>query len=147
MLFGAHPFGNADLGATLPVVSVQLLAPISDLSAGGWSPSSGSDLYAMLDESAASDADYIVSSSATSCEIRLAVGADPGASTGHVLRYRLLAGSGSIAVALKQGSTTIASWGPHALTGAAQDFAQTLSGAEADSITDYSDLRVVLTAS
>jgi hypothetical protein len=29
------------------------------------------------------------------------------------------------------------------LTGAAQDFAQTLSGGEADSITDYSDLRVV----
>jgi hypothetical protein len=125
----------------------QLLASISDLSAGGWTPSTGSDLYAMLDESAYSDADYIVSTTASSCEMRVATGTDPAVSTGHVLRYRLLAGSGSIAVALKQGSTTIASFGPHTLTGSAQDFAQTLSGAEADSITDYSDLRVVFTAS
>ena len=125
----------------------QLLVPISDLSAGGWTPSTGSDLYAMLDESTASDADYIVSTTASSCEMRVTTGSDPAVSTGHVLRYRLLAGEGSIAVVLKQGSTTIASFGPHTMTGSAQDFAQTLSGGEADSITDYSDLRVVFTAS
>ena len=125
----------------------QLLVPISDISAGGWTPSSGSDLYAMLDESAYSDTDYIVSSTPSTCEMRVTTATDPAVSTGHVLRYRLLAGTGSIAVALKQGSTTIASFGPHALTGSAQDFEQTLSGGEADSITDYSDLRVVFTAS
>lgn len=124
-------------------VTAQFLRPVSDISNTGWTPSSGSDLYAMLDESAYSDADYIVSSSASTCEMRVTVGTDPVSSTGHILRYRLLAGTGTISAYLKQGSTTIASYGPHTLTGAAQDFAQTLSGGEADSITDYSDLRVV----
>jgi hypothetical protein len=124
------------------VLPAQKLAPVSDVSAGSWTPSSGSDLYAMLDESEASDADYIQATSATTCTLALASGSDPSSSAGHILRYRLLAGSGNIAVTLKQGTTTIASWGPHTLTGVAQDFAQTLTGGEADSITDYSALRV-----
>jgi hypothetical protein len=133
----------------LPVTgpAPQLLAPVSDVSAGGWTASSGSDLYAMLDESAYNDADYIVSSTASACTLAFAAGSDPGVSTGHVLRYRLLAGSGSVTAKLKQGTTTIATFGPHTLTGAAQDFAQTLSAGQADSITDYSALRVEFTAS
>ncbi len=134
------------LPAYFPVAAAsapQLLVPISDVSAGAWTPSAGSDLYAMLDEGTYSDADYIVSTTSSTCEMRVTVGTDPVSSTGHILRYRLLAGTGTISASLKQGSTTIASYGPHMLTGAAQDFAQTLSGGEADSITDYSDLRVV----
>jgi len=131
----------------LPVtVITQKLAPVSDAAAGSWTPSSGTDLYAMLDETVASDADYIETASESTCMLALASGSDPASSTGHVLRYRLLAGSGTIAVALKQGSTTIASWGPHALSGVAQDFAQTLTGGEADSITDYTALRVEFTS-
>jgi hypothetical protein len=128
-------------------VAPQKLAPVSDVAAGGWAASSGSDLYAMLDESAYSDTDYIVSATASTCTLAIAAGSDPAVSTGHILRYRLLAGSGSVTVTLKQGTTTVASWGPHALTGSAQDFAQTLSAGEADSITDYSALRVEFTAS
>lgn len=125
----------------------QYLAPVSDVSAGSWTPSSGSDLYAMLDETAYSDSDYIAATSATTCTLALASGSDPASSTGHILRYRLLAGSGTVAVTLKQGGTTIASWGPHALIGTtAQNFAQTLTGSEADSITDYSALRVEFTS-
>lgn len=131
----------------LPVtVITQKLAPVSDAAAGSWTPSSGTDLYAMLDETVASDADYIETASESTCMLALASGSDPASSTGHVLRYRLLAGSGTIAVTLKQGSTTIASWGPHTLTGSAQDFAQTLTGGEADSITDYTALRVEFTS-
>ena len=131
----------------LPViVPPQKLAPVSDVSAGSWTPSSGTDLYAMLDETAASDTDYIAATSATTCTLALASGSDPASSTGHILRYRLPPGSGTVSVALKQGTTTIASWGPHTLTGAAQDFAQTLTGGEADSITDYSALRVEFTS-
>lgn len=126
--------------------AAQFLSPVSDVSAGGWAPSSGSDLYAMLDESVASDADYIVSATASACTLAFAAGSDPAVSTGHILRYRLLAGSGSVTVVLKQGAATIASFGPHTLTGAAQDFAQTLTGGEADSITDYSALRVEFTS-
>lgn len=131
----------------LPVtVLTQKLAPVSDVSAGSWTPSSGTDLYAMLDETAASDTDYIAATSATTCTLALASGSDPASSTGHILRYRLPPGSGTVSVALKQGTTTIASWGPHSLTGSAQDFAQTLTGSEADSITDYSALRVEFTS-
>ena len=126
--------------------AAQLLAPVSDVSAGSWAPSSGSDLYAMVDETAYGDTDYIYAASATTCTLALASGSDPSSSSGHILRYRLLAGSGTVAVTLKQGTTTIASWGPHTLTGAAQDFAQTLTSGEADSITDYSALRVEFTS-
>lgn len=125
----------------------QLLAPVSDLSAGAWLPSAGGDLYAMLDEASADDADYIYTDSASACTIALAAGTDPAVSDGHILRYRLPPGNGNIAVALKQGTTTVASWGPHVLSNYAQDFAQTLSGAQADSITDYTALRVEFTAS
>lgn len=128
-------------------VAPQYLAPVSDVAAGSWLPSTGSDLYAMLDETSYSDTDYIYTTSATTATLGIASGGDPAVSTGHILRYRLLAGSGKIAVTLKQSSTTIASWGPHTLTGAAQDFAQTLTAGEADSITDYSALRVEFTSS
>lgn len=126
---------------------VQLLSPVSDVSDGSWLPSTGSDLYATVDESSYSDTDYIYATSATTCTLAIAAGTDPAVSTGHTLRYRLLSGSGTVTVTLKQSTTTIASWGPHTLTGAAQDFAQTLTGGEADSITDYSALRVEFTAS
>jgi len=142
----AVAWGNRPL-LILPVtVITQKLAPVSDVAAGSWLPSSGSDLYAMVDETAYSDTDYIYATSATTCTLALTSGSDPSSSSGHILRYRLLAGSGTIAVALKQGSTTIASWGPHSLTGSAQDFAQTLTGGQADSITDYSALRVEFTS-
>ena len=132
------------IGGSLPP---QLLAPISDIAKGAWTPSSGSDLYAMLDEGAADAADYIVATSPTSCEMRLSVGATPSASGDRILRYCLLPGTGSIAAELRQGSTTLAAWGPHHLTASAQDFAQTLTAGQAAAITDYSDLRVVFTAS
>lgn len=35
--------------------------PVSDATAAGWTASTGSDLYAMIDESVASDSDYIIS--------------------------------------------------------------------------------------
>lgn len=125
---------------------VQLLSPISDVSDGDWLPSTGTDLYATVDEASYSDTDYIYATSATTCTLALATGSDPAVSTGHTLRYRLLSGSGTVTVTLKQTSTTIASWGPHTLTGTAQDFAQTLTGGQADSITDYSALRVEITS-
>jgi hypothetical protein len=41
------------------VTSQQYARPISDIAANGWQASTGSDLYAMLDESTPNDADYI----------------------------------------------------------------------------------------
>lgn len=115
--------------------------------AGLWAPSSGSDLYAMVDEADSADADYIGTTSASSCELGIAPPEGAPIAGSRILRYRLLAGTGNLAVALRQGSTPIAAWGPHALTGAAQNFEQMLTTGQAAAITDYSDLRVVLTAS
>lgn len=135
------PSGSA-VAFSFVSVTFQYARPTADVTPGSWTPSTGTDLYAVIDETTASDTDYILAQSATTCVIQLGSLSDPTASDNHVLSYRLLAGSGSVTVRLKQGATTIATFGPHTLTGAAQDFVQTLSGAGADSITDYTNLRV-----
>ena len=127
-------------------VSLSYLRPISDVSVGGWTPSTGTSLYAVLDEVTPSDTDYIQASSATTCEVQLTAGATPSSRDNHTLKYRILAGNGSITVELKCGATTIKSWS-HTLTASIQNISNTLSNAEASSITDYSNLRVVFTSS
>lgn len=127
-------------------VTLSYLRPSADISTGSWTPSTGTTLYETLDEVSASDADYIQTSTASSCEIRLAAGATPSNRDNHTIRYRILAGSGTLTAVLKCGSTTIKSWN-HTLTGSAQDISNTLTNAEASTITDYSDLRVTFTGS
>lgn len=142
--------GSADIAAAIreliDLAPQQVLAPVSDIADGAWTPSTGTDLYACVDEATYSDADYIAATTATTCELAFAAGTDPASSVDHALQYRLLAGNGTIAVALKQGAATIASFGPHTLTGVAQAMQQALSGAQADSITDYAALSVAITA-
>lgn len=136
----------ADLQAAYAFGNEAFASPTSDTSAGAWTPSTGVTLYGCVDEVPANDADYIQTSSASTCEMGLAPLTDPVSSAGHVLHYRLLAGSGAVTVTLKQGATTIATFGPHTLSGAAQEFAQTLSGVQADSITNYGALSVAFAA-
>lgn len=125
--------------------AVQIIRPTSDVSDGAWLASTGSDLYAMLDETTASDSDYIYATSASTAEVGLGVASDPVSSTGHIIRYRAK-GTGTLTVKLMQGTTTIATHVP-TLTTSYQDFSFTLSGAEADSITDYSNLRLQFVSS
>jgi hypothetical protein len=50
------------------------VAPTSDISAGDWTPSTGVDLFAMVDESSPDDSDYIFSAtpaSADVCELKM----------------------------------------------------------------------------
>ena len=124
------------------VVTAQFSRPVSDVSAGGWTASTGSDLYAMLDEAAADDGDYITTTSATTCEVALGSLTDPASSTGHIVRYRISATGGGIIVRLREGSTTIASWTHNPAPASPTTYAQTLSGGEADSITSYSALKL-----
>lgn len=123
-------------------VVAQYARPTSDVSAGTWTASSGSDLYAMLDETVASDADYITTTAASICEVALGTLSDPASSTGHVVRYRIAADAGGITVRLRQGTTTIATWTHATAPTSLTTYEQTLSGAEADSITNYSALRL-----
>jgi len=132
-------------GAALSGAVVQLIRPTSDISSGAWTPSTGSDLFSMLDETVADDNDYIVTTSTSTAEVGLSSASDPAVSTGHIIRYRAK-GTGTLTVKLMQGATTIATHVP-TLTTSFQTFTFTLSGAEADSITDYSNLRLQFVSS
>ena len=125
-----------------PVVTAQFARPTSDVSAGGWTASTGSDLFAMLDESSANDSDYITTTSASVCEVALGSLNDPAVSTGHIVRYRISATGGGIIVRLREGTTTIASWTHDPAPASLTTYAQTLSGGETDSITNYGALKL-----
>jgi hypothetical protein len=126
----------------------QYARPSSDVTAGAWSPSTGTTLWSVLDEAARSDADYIASGAnqLTLCEVGLSSLIDPQSSTGHVVRYTYLRTitnkNYTLLVRLMQGTTTIASW-THANPGTSFTLAeQTLTAQQADAITDYGDLRL-----
>lgn len=116
--------------------------PAIDVSAGAWLPSSGSSLYAMIDEPSADSGDYIYANSASACEIKLNPVQDPGTSSGQVVRYQVWSTTGNgIIVRLKQGATIIAVWNHASLPTDPTIFARELSPSECDSITDYANLR------
>jgi len=133
-------------GATL------FLIPISDISRGAWRASTGLNLFAMVDDEAPDDSDFITSSknpSADAYTLLLEPGVDPGVDFGHKLIYRFRkvgAGTADITVCLKQGATTIATF-THTDISASYTLAeQVLSDAEAATITDYTNLRFEATA-
>ena len=122
----------------------QIVYPTGDVAGGTWLPSTGTDLYACIDETAASDADYIYTTVPGAYQefyFPNCGAVDP--STGGHVRYRIPAGTGTITAILKQGSTTLQTLGTHTLTGSAQDIDITISASVADS----DDLRVGFTAS
>lgn len=130
----------------------QFLRPSSDISTGAWqpNPSSPATLYDKIDEETADDADYIFTTTInTTCEVALsAPSGTPGAGS-RIVRWRSPAGyspNGGITVTLMQGTTQIAQWTTPAVA-ANTTYTHTLSQAEADSITDYSDLRLRFTSS
>jgi hypothetical protein len=146
-LEGAAAGAGAATGA-LQALGTRYARPLSDVSAGLWTPSSGGVLAPMLDEAAADDGDYIRAQQASTCEIALRGVLDPASSSGHVIRWRSPAGytpSGGLVVSLMQGATLIAQWTTNPVA-AGTTYEHTLSGAEADAITNYDDLRLRLQA-
>jgi hypothetical protein len=131
----------------LSSVSYQYARPDTDISAGGWLPSSGSDLYAMVDETTPSDSDFIYTFSLGACEVALSPLVDPGVHTDHVVKYRAQGDDATdLAVSLKQGSTTIASWTETNASSTVTTYTHTLTTDEAEDITDYTDLRLAFEA-
>lgn len=139
--------------------------PIADTTLGNYQDEGGgtTTIYDGIDESVASDADYIRSPTNPNTEVyvaRLTSLTDPVSSSGHVLRVRAgtdqAAGGNQIDLTaqLRQGYTNEGSPGTLIATltqanisqGSFTDYSVTLSGAEADSITDYTVLyvRIVL---
>jgi hypothetical protein len=141
--------------------AVQTLVPTADSVDGAWTTDSGGTaLAAAVDETTASDADYIRSETApaaSSCRLKLGSGTDPVSSTGHVIRWRVGKDSTGapqvdVRVQLRQGGgntvgagTLIAEF-TRTNVDALTTYAETLSGGEADAITDYSDLYVEIRA-
>lgn len=119
-------------------------------------------LFGEIDESVASDTDYIKTSAAPTSDVyvtKLTSLEDPVSSSGHVLRARIAkdaSGGAQIdfTVELRQGYASEASPGTLICTipstsdvsNSFTDYSHTLSGAEADSITDYTDLYVRIVA-
>lgn len=131
---------HAFLIAIAPAVTSTVARPDADVSAGTWTASSGSDLYAMIDEETASDADYITASSAGTCEVALSTIAEPITGWSTTIRYRI---QGDCTVSLREGaSTEIASWTHSPGPGSPTTYEQTLSSGEQSSITDWADLRL-----
>ena len=135
------------LGSAVPTVIYQYARPDADVSDGAWLPSTGSDLYACIDETTYSDTDYIYTTSLSSCTVSLSTLSDPSSSDNHTARYRAKGdGATDLVVTLKQGSTTIATWTETNASSTMTTYEHTLTSGEADSITDYSDLRLVFEA-
>jgi len=140
---------TADIsGAAAP--TGQTLAPSADITTTGWATTGAASPFAALDEATASDTDYVSVSnpSGSVLEVKFAAATDPASNTGHQVRYRLRATgtSHSVRVSLMQGGTERAFWTHTNLTADFQTITQTLTAAQADSITDYGDLRLRVTA-
>lgn len=90
----------------------QFARPSSDVSAGSWTPSTGSTLYETIDETSASDADYaLTTAGANEFRVGLSAVTNPGVTTGHTLRVRhqKTAGSASTAITIRLRNKTDAS--------------------------------------
>lgn len=90
-------------------ITSTIARPNADISNTGWTPSTGSDLYAMLDEVSPDDADYISTSTLGAvCKMSLNATAFPGGASQQLsLRASSSTGNG-ILVTIKDGATVIA---------------------------------------
>ena len=112
------------------------------------------NIHLTIDEATASDADYVKSATppgTNELEVGLSDVTDPVSSTGHIMRWRRRApvsGGATInlTVVLRQGTTAIKTVADNAIPSTFTDTSATLSGAEADAITDYTDLRLEFVA-
>ena len=133
----------------------QFARPDADVSTGNWSASSGSALYAMIDESSASDSDDISvtdsDGSAEACTVGLSSVTDPDDTSSHSVVVRAYTdsfySSVTLNVALKAGSTTIKNQDFTPST-SFSNFTMSLSATEAGNIgsSGYGNLSLVITA-
>lgn len=131
--------------------------PSTDTTRDNWEEDDGTTtaIFDQIDESIIDDADYIRTGLAPTNDVyvtKFTTLEDPISSTGHIIRYRYAksAAGGAqidITVELRQGyvnegaqGTLIKQWVHTNVSETLTTAAQTLSGAEADAITDYTDL-------
>ena len=125
------------------------LRPIADTSNGAWTASSGSDRYALIDESSTNDADYISVASASTYKTRLTSVSDPGVNTDHSVVVRAKGdGSSQLTIALVQGDPTETAIASTTVTPTVSyaNYTLTVTSGQAANITDYSLLYLKLTS-
>lgn len=136
----------------------QFARPSADTLRDNWEEDDGTvvNIFDQIDEAVADDADYIRTVLTPTSDVyvtKLTTLEDPLSSTGHIVRFRYrknadLGDQIDLVVQLRQGyinegspGTLIASTSLTNIPGTAWTAGSfTLSGAEADSITDYTDL-------
>lgn len=112
--------------------------PSSDNTDGAWTPSTGTDLYTCIDETVASDTDYIKTDSNSTSNIILS---DPGGVGGGVQTFRFRAKGApnkKLIARLLEGTTTRKTITVDPLPAAFTDY----SGSVFDAISNYGNLRV-----
>jgi len=125
----------------------QFARPASDVSTNSWAAEPpGTGLFEAIYEETPSDSEYIQHNAVALCEVALDTLTDPSSSVNHVVRYRLGRSvtnrTLTIVVRLIENATERASWTHTDPAISFGLFEQTLSGAQADSITNYADLRL-----
>ena len=130
----------------------ETLAADADITDGSWlTDTGGTSLFAAIDESVASDADYIVSGAPDTdmCEIRLANPSGVFCKTPFSVAYRYKrvgTDTPTLRIQLMEGATSRASWDVAVSVDSFTDGEQFLTAAEFTTITDFTDLRVRFTA-
>lgn len=131
---GASPLAsvsviNGAVVVVVPVVPVAIGRPSADLSNTGWTPSAGTDLYAMVNEVTQDDTNSISASSLGAvCRMQL----PPMIAPGNVLKYAGSSSMGnSILVRLYAGTDIVGTWA-HALTLTNDVYVRQLSQVQAD---------------
>jgi len=130
----------------------QYARPDSDVSnAGGWEASSGDDLFAMIDESSASDSDYVSVEGPSDSAFIVALSnvSDPSSAANHKVYYRASddsGGDGALTVVLLESTTARATSVNDAVSDSITQYTFTLSTSEANSITNYNNLRLSFSA-
>ena len=125
------------------------LRPTADITVGSWVPSTGSTLYGVLDEASPDDGDNATLAGTGTMEVKFAPGLDPNVSYGHTVRYRVQGdGARQWVARLVQGTTVISTDATRTPpSGGYTTYSWTLTDAEANAITDYTDLRLRITVS
>ena len=152
MLILVSMFGMASL-TNQAFASSQFARPDADIETSGWIPH---PLFSRINEMVADTTSVrsLINPHGEDFTVSLTDVTDPVSSTDHIVRYLYDKDLGAdhrskvinLTVDLKQGSTIIASKTHFDISGDPTPGSFTLTASEADSITDYSDLRLTFTA-
>jgi hypothetical protein len=112
-----------------------------------WLPSTGTELYPMVDETVVDDADYIYTLQPDACFLDLKPVVDPATTIGQSVTVRVKSDDYStLIVTLMQGGKVIATRTYKSLLPTYQNFTMNLDQVEIDRITNYDNLQVKLQA-